>query len=207
VTTVTLVALDVAILPPPDVAARAIALSAALPARPGSRGPGDTGSERLVLDGDHLPHVTLTQHFVHARELELALSHVDAVLATQPPLPLVVTGGGRSGQTLWMSVKRTPDLFNLHERLMDALRGLERQGGGPRAFYDGDGRVRDVLWVGGFRLKAGGSAFTPHITLGHGPEVPAIEPFAFEATTVAACHLGRFCTCRRVLRAWTLKRA
>lgn len=203
----TLVALDVAILPPPDVAARAIALSAALPARPGSSGPGDTGSERLVLDGDHLPHVTLTQHFVHARELELAFSHVDAVLATQQPLPLVVTGGGRSGQTLWMSVKRTPELFNLHEWLMDALHGLERQGGGPRAFYGGDGRVRDVSWVRGFRLKASGSAFTPHITLGHGPDVPAIEPFTFEATTVAACHLGRFCTCRGVLRAWSLKRA
>lgn len=203
----TLVALDVAILPPPDVGARAIALSAALPA-PLSRGSGDAApSERLVLDSQHLPHVTLTQHFVRGSDLALAFSHIDAVLATQPPLPIVVTGGGRSRQTLWMSVKRTPELFNLHERLMEALRGLERQGGGPRAFYDGDGRVRDVLWVGGFRLKASGSAFTPHITLGHGPDAPAVESFAFEATTVATCHLGRFCTCRRVLRAWDLTRA
>ena len=203
----TLVALDVAILPPPDVAARAVALSAALPP-PLARGSGDSiPTERLVLDSQRLPHVTLTQHFVRGSDLARAFTHIDAVLATQPPLPIVVTGGGRSRQTLWMSVKRTPELFNLHGRLMDALRGLERQGGGPHAFYDGKGRVRDVWWVGSFRHKASGSAFTPHITLGHGSEAPAIEPFAFEATSVAACHLGRFCACRRVLRAWSLKRA
>jgi hypothetical protein len=207
VTTVTLVALDVAILPPPDVAARAIALSEALPVPP-ARGSGDSvPSERLVLDDQHLPHVTLTQHFIRGSDLAFAFSHIDAVLAAQSPLPIVITGGGRSRRTLWLSVKRTPELLGLHRRLMDAMRGLERQEGGPRAFYDGDGRVRDVSWVGGFRRKASGSAFTPHITLGHGPDAPAIEPFAFEATTVAACHLGRFCTCRRVLRTWNLKRA
>ena len=90
---------------------------------------------------------------------------------------------------------------------MEALRGVERQGGGPHAFYDGDGRVRDVLWVASFRLKASSRSFAPHITLGHGAEIPAIEPFAFDATTVAACHLGRFCACRKVLRAWNLGRA
>jgi hypothetical protein len=62
----------------------------------------------------------------------------------------------------------------------------------------------DVIWVSGFRLKAAFGEFTPHVTLGHGKEPPAIEPFAFDATTVAACHLGRFCTCRRVLANWTL---
>ena len=192
-----LVALDVAILPPLDVIARAMELSAALPA----------AAERLQLDDEHLPHITLTQHFVREAELKIAYSHVDEVLAGQPPLSIVVTGGGRSRHTLWMSVQRSAELLDLHDRLMEALRGVERQGGGPHAFYDGDARVRDVLWVAGFRLQASSSAFTPHITLGHGTEVPEIEPITFEATMVAACHLGRFCTCRRVLRAWDLKRA
>ena len=105
-----------------------------------------------------------------------------------------------------MTVTRTPELLDLHERLMAALRGLERPGGTPDAFFEGDARVRDVLWVAGFRLQASFGAFTPHITLGHGDQAPAIEPLAFEATTVAACHLGRFCTCRSVLREWKLGR-
>jgi hypothetical protein len=64
--------------------------------------------------------------------------------------------------------------------------------------------LRDVLWVTGYRLKSGFHHYTPHITLGHGTEPPAIEPSGFEADTVAVCHLGKFCTCRQVLREWRL---
>ena len=65
-----------------------------------------------------------------------------------------------------------------------------------------------MLWVTGYRLKSSFHHFEPHITLGHGSAdpgaVPRIEPFTFDADTVAVCHLGRHCTCRKVLRSWTL---
>lgn len=182
--------------------ARAVALSAALrPRHPGS----EAAHGRLQLNDEHLPHVTLTQHYVRETNLERAFAQVETVLAGHEPIPLVVSGSGRSRHTLWMTVTRTPELLDLHERLMAAMRGFEHPGGGRDAFFDDDARVRDVLWVAGFRLQASGSAFTPHITLGHGDEAPAFEPMACTATTVAACHLGRFCTCRRVLRSWDLR--
>jgi hypothetical protein len=87
---------------------------------------------------------------------------------------------------------------------MEELRGVERQNGGPAAFYEGEGRVADVVWLAGYRLKSSLERFTPHITLGHALEPPDVEPFSFEASAIAACHLGRFCTCRRVFRRWTL---
>jgi 2'-5' RNA ligase len=189
-----LVAMDVAILPPADVTARAIEFSAALPSE----------RSQYRLDAEHLPHITLTQQFVRQDELDSAFARIDEALQQQRPLRIAITGGGQSGHTLWLSVERTPDLQELHERVMEALRGLERPDGGPHAFFEGQGRMGDVLWVAGFRLKSSFGAFTPHITLGHGNEPPSVEPFAFDATTVAACHLGRFCTCRRVLRAWDL---
>jgi hypothetical protein len=105
-----------------------------------------------------------------------------------------------------MAVERTPELVDLHERLMEALRGLERSGGMAAAFFDHDPRVNDLLWVSGYRLKSSFSEYAPHITLGHGAAPPSIEPFAFDAATIAVCHLGRFCTCRRVLRSWSLAR-
>jgi 2'-5' RNA ligase len=189
-----LVAMDVAILPPADVTARAIEFSAALPSE----------RSQYRLDAEHLPHITLTQQFVRQDELDSAFARIDEALQQQRPLRIAITGGGQSGHTLWLSVERTPDLQELHERVMEALRGLERPDGGPHAFFEGQGRMGDVLWVAGFRLKSSFGAFRPHITLGHGNEPPSVEPFAFDATTVAACHLGRFCTCRRVLRAWDL---
>ena len=191
-----LVALDVAILPPPDVMARAIAYSAALPGE---------GSELLRLDAQHLPHITLTQHFVKYDELDGAYAEIDELLERQRPLHITVTGGGQSAHTLWMTIERTPQLLELHERLMQALKRLERTGGDAHAFFDGGGRVGDVHWVAAFRQNSSFGAFTPHITLGHGARPPAVEPIAFRATAIAACHLGRFCACRRVLRAWELK--
>lgn len=194
---VKIVALDVAILPPPDVMSSAIAWSAALPAE---------GSQGLRLDAEHLPHITLTQQFVRHEELDVVFSHIEDVLENQAPLRIRITGGGQSGHTLWLTAERTPELLALHQQLMDALRGLERPHGGKHAFYDEAGRVGDVLWVSSFRLESSFGAFTPHITLGHGARAPDVEPFAFDATTIVACHLGRFCTCRKVLRSWELKR-
>ena len=119
-------------------------------------------------------------------------------------LTLNVNGSGKSGHTIWMAIERSAAIASLHEQVMDALRGYERPGGTAAAFVDGDARVGDVLWVTGYRLKSSFGAFTPHITLGHGDDAPDIAPFTFVADTVAACHLGRFCTCRRALRTWEL---
>jgi len=191
-----LVAVDIAILPPPDVTATAVAASAALPAE---------ASKGLRLDAEHLAHITLAQLFIRDEELDAAFTLIDAVLAPLTPPRIIATGaGGKGGHTLWISIEKTPELSALHEQVMETLRGYERPDGGPGAFFEGEGRVGDMLWVAGYRLKAALGEFNPHITIGHGATPPAIEPFAFDATTVAACHLGRFCTCRRVLRGWTL---
>jgi 2'-5' RNA ligase len=189
-----LVAIDVAILPPADVSARVRAWSAALPEH----------GEGFRLDAEHLPHVTLIQSFVREEELPLAFEHVDEVLRGRAELRIAVTGGEKGGSSVSMAIERTPELDQLHEALMHALVGVERPGGTPAAFFDGDARVADVLWVTGYRLKNSFGSFAPHITLGHAPEPPSIEPFSFVADTVAACHLGRFCTCRRILRSWSL---
>jgi hypothetical protein len=192
-----LLAVDVAILPPPDVRRRAIQLSATLP---------HEDFEGLRLDDEHAPHITLTQQFVRSDDLDRIGERLDLVLRTEPPVGVHVTGGGTTlGGTVWMAIQRTDALVSLHERLMEALREFEQVGGGPSAFLDGDARLADVVWVTAYRLKSSFLAYAPHITLGHASEQPRIGPFTFDATTVAACHLGRFCTCRRVLRAWDLR--
>jgi len=191
-----LIAIDVAILPPPDVARRAVALSEAL--RPNE-------SQGLRLGPDYLPHVTLTQQFVRVDTLEDVLGHVDEVLRGYAPITLRVTGGGKGGSSVWMALDRTPELVDLHEHLLRATQPLEEAGGGPAAFFSGDARERDVRWVREYRRESSFGAFTPHITLGHAAEPPLVEPMEFIATTVAACHLGRFCTCRRIIRRWELR--
>ena len=190
-----LLALDVAILPPPSVSKRAIELSAALPA---------ADSQGLRLDDDRLPHITLTQQFVAAQDIDAVLAQVEATITNYDTLHLNVTGPGRGQSAVWMSIAPALDLVELHRELMDGLIRFERPDGTSAAFVDGDARPRDVAWVAGFRRTSSYDAFRPHITLGHSATLPAVEPLAFGASTIAACQLGRFCTCRRVLRRWEL---
>lgn len=194
-----LIAIDVALLAPPDVNRRAIETSASL----SPRSPSDE-SEGPRLDEEHLPHITLSQHFVRENELDAVFEKLDEALRGQPPVGIHVTGGGHGGSSLWLAVDPTTAVVGLHERIMEALRGLERPGAGTGAFFDPDARMKDVLWVTSYRLKSSFGAYTPHITVGHGSRPPEVEPFTFDATKVAVCHLGRFCTCRRVLRTWDL---
>jgi 2'-5' RNA ligase len=191
-----LLALDVALLLPPDAREQAVRLSQALTPAAAKAG--------LRLDADHLPHITLTQQFVRADEIDAVLERIDETLRGQPPLAVRVTGGGKDGSSVWMAVERTAGIDLLHERLMESLRGLERPAGTAAAFFEGDARLADVAWVTSYRLQSSLGAFKPHVTLGHAAKPPAITPFEFQATTVAACHLGRFCSCRRVLRSWDL---
>ena len=192
-----MLALDVALLLPPEVFRRAVVISAGLPA---------SESQGLRLDDAHLPHVTLTQQFIRADDLAAVLETVGRTLEGHPPLTLHVTGAGRGTGAVWMAIERTMSLVSLHERLMDALEPWEQPGGGETAFHDKDARPGDVAWVERFRSASSFTTFTPHVTLGHAAVPPALEPFTFEASSVAACQLGRFCTCRRVLASWPLER-
>lgn len=191
-----LLALDVALLLPPDAREQAVRLSQALTPAAAKAG--------LRLDADHLPHITLSQQFVRADEIDAVLDHIDQAVRGQAPITVRVTGGGKGSRSVWMAIDRTAELASLHERLMEALRGLERPGGTAAAFFEGNARIGDVAWVTTYRLKSSLGAYNPHVTLGHASKPPDIAPFAFQATTVGACHLGRFCACRRVLRRWDL---
>jgi 2'-5' RNA ligase len=191
-----LIAIDVALLPPQDVADAAIALSTALPS---------TESQGLVLGPTHLPHITLTQQFVTHEDLPQIAGSISQVVTGREVLPLRITGAGRGTSAVWMQVARTAALEDLHRRLMDALRPFERRGGTAAAFANADARPSDVGWVAGFRGSSAYERFAPHITLGHAARLPRVEPVAFHAGVVALCHLGRFCTCATILESWTLE--
>lgn len=190
-----LVALDIAILPPPAVTRRAVDLSASLPS-------GE--SQGLLLGPEHLPHVTLTQQFVRTVDLDAFFERVEATLRTCAPLRLRVPGGAMGSHTVWLAIDRDSALVALHRQLLEATQAFEQTGGDVTAFFGGDARDRDVNWVRNYRTASSLDRFLPHITLGHAAGPPLVEPFEFDATTVAVCQLGRFCTCRRILRAWEL---
>lgn len=190
------IAIDLAVLLPTDIRAVVERMNARVD---GAAGHG------FRFDATHHPHVTLSQHFINADRITDVCTRVSIVLSGLLPLNLHVTGSreGRTAQVL--VIAQTQPLQRLHERLMDTLVTNEVPGDAD-AFQQDDTPPRnaDVAWVTRFRTDASVARFDPHITVGIGPDPVTTDPFSFTARTIAACRLGRFCTCRDQLACWTL---
>ena len=153
-----------------------------------------------------LPHVTLVQQFAREDELTALFDAVNIVLSDTQPLELRTTTVAHGQTTSTLGLEQTSVLLDLHCRLMGRLAAFERDAGSVGSFHinGGPARTGDVEWVRNFRTKSAYVRFKPHITLGVGNLVSQIEPLAFTTPHVAACHLGRYCTCRVELAEWTL---
>lgn len=191
-----LLALDVALLPPAACRPRLAALNAALDAPP----------HGFRFDDTHLPHVTLAQQLVAAGRLAEIIRCVARTVRTAAPLRLRSTGLSRGRTTSSLRLAPTAALARLHAGVMDALLPFEAGPGDASAFHSNGEppRPADLEWVTRFRDRAAYARFDPHITLGVGAAPGAAAALDAEAERVALCHLGRYCTCRRVLAEWTL---
>ncbi len=192
-------AIDIALLLPDSVGHSLTALNRTL--RPPPDG--------FHFDSTHLPHLTLVQQFAKPRDLEAIAGVVDEVIQHQAPLALMTTHISCAQTSSTLGVKRTGELATLHRRLIEGLEPFRNGAHGDDkhdAFWtDGDGpRSADIAWVATFREQSALQRFDPHITVGVGPLAAGVAPTPFVVTRLAMCQLGRFCTCRRILHAWTL---
>ncbi len=191
------IAIDVAVLLEGEAAARARAVNAVLAAG---------HADALRLDGTHLPHVTLAQQFVERARLDDLFAELDRILRHEPEVQLAVSGASLEARSVHLVVDPAPDLQRLHELIMDAIEPFESPEGGADAFEADDETIRrrDVEWVRSYREHAAYAHYRPHVTVGHGETVSPFAAAEWPARRVAVCRLGRFCTCRSVLRDWVL---
>ena len=194
-------AIDIALLLPAGLRQRLTALNHTL--RPPPNG--------FSFDSTHLPHLTLVQQFARRKDLEEITEITGEILSAQAPLELVTTDVSCAHVSSTLGIGLTHELGLLHRRLMHGLepfvaRDRASAEAAPNAFWSDDEPPRraDIEWVAQFRLQSAFERFDAHITIGAGALAAQIDPTRFVATEVALCHLGRFCTCRRVLSAWTL---
>ena len=187
-----LIAIDLALVPPEWVQERARRINQEL------------GEGGLQLDTTHVPHLTLAQCFVWRASLPMLIERLSLEWRSAAAVPVSSIALVEQESTVSFLLDRTPELLELHVRLMDALKGWEEEGGDASAFYpEGEpARDKDVSWVANFRTAASYREFIPHITLGFGRSLARSEPFDFLANRVGLFHLGRFCSCRALLHDW-----
>ena len=196
------IAIDVVLLPSPEVAKRAIQVSAEL-ARV-------SGNTKIVLDDSRvLPHISLCMGVVDESDLpevEHILNDVseqfDALtLEVQGPVAVPIPTNERIAV---LPIQNTHALQQLHETIMARLKHLITEDAEREMFVEPH-NVEQIscTWVNGYSE----AAFFPHITVGFDEVNASGFPAQFKATKLAVCHLGNYCTCRKKLFDLTLHEA
>ncbi len=192
-----IIAVGVVLLLPEEVQERVCQLNSLLHAeRP----------DGFLFGPSTVPHLSLAQLFVRRSSLLALIERLDKTLRETEPLPLSVAKISGRGAVASLRIARTPELFRLHAQMMDEVKSLSEDLGGMESFFsDGEpARSQDAEWVTRFRGRASYKRFVPHITLGNGhPPVPDVI-LKFTTAEAGLFHLGRFCTCRKLLHRWKL---
>lgn len=173
-----------------------------------------------ALDATHLPHVTLLQRFVRAKDLDAGTTTITKVLFSEHPTAIELTTKSLDYvkfadlAVAVLVVERTPELVRLHHKITDAVAPFSVNGGTPAAFVGAEAVVGTVDWVETFVPKASGENYFPHITAGIATEpflknlkAKLFEPIAFWPDALAVFQLGNFGTAAKKLREYHPKKS
>ncbi|MFH1073205.1 MAG: hypothetical protein V1743_07295 [Nanoarchaeota archaeon] len=183
------IAIDVVLLPPEEIMERAIAIN------------GNLKEDPIQLNKRNcLPHISLCMGVVKEEDLPIVKKLITEIASYHSKLSLTIGRINREQTTF--DIKKTDDLQKLHEHIMTAL--------SPYLSYDATTRMcyspppvveKTVFWINNYREKSSFANYFPHITLGISNVTDKKLDIRFTASTLALCHLGNYCTCRKILHA------
>jgi len=198
------IAVDIVLLPPESVVDASIAINNRLVER--------TGNHEVVLDKQGMiPHITLAMGTVKWSDLAVLGRRLDEIVHQYLPLATAITelatvsssrGDIVSGFNIW----RTDDLQALHESVMTLLLAFDT-GEVAASMIAGWGHepidAFTTEYIRDFPKQSAYANYSSHITLGYGDAREDFREFSFPlpflCTSAAICHLGNFCTCKKVL--------
>jgi len=190
------IAVDIVLLPPPEIADMAVEANRRL---------ADPAGGIALNSTDCLPHISLAMGCIETGRIDQVREVLRSIAAETGELKLAIIGvamvTGASGIVISsLIVGKTKQLQILHERVMERLENhldsaaSAEMFAGPRPIAQSS-----VEWVGTFREKSAFENFVPHITIGLGRTRPLDAPVEFIPPALALCRLGNHCTCRKVL--------
>lgn len=197
------IAIDVVLLPDQTITDLAIRISRKLSLK---------HTDKIALNADTcLPHISLAMGAIDLRTINEVATILNDIAAVRHAFNLKVQAFRSSvinlGETISeFSIENSPDLQSLHETVMSRLRSFlsydisAEMLLSPPAIED-----FSLFWIRNYPKNSSFNNFSPHITLGSGTLEKMSFPPSFCAPTLALCHLGNYCTCRKVLYSWPLK--
>ncbi len=192
------IAVDIALLPPQATTEEIIALTSHLP----------DASTRLNAQ-DCLPHITLAMGLLSKDKLSLVVAALKNLTVDIGKMSISIKSARSyqwKGSTLEpfseLVVDLSPELTNLQAEVMRLCM--------PHLTYDNvqvnhffsppPVDEHSIYWVEHYREHhESRDSFRPHITLGEGVIEKLERPITYSGSHLVVCHLGTYCTCRKVL--------
>lgn len=197
-------AIDIVLLPPPEVMEAALQVNRMLIEK--------TGDDAIRLDLVHqIPHVSLAMGCIAGSALSQLNVPLEQLVNRLLPMEIGIEGAVTvvtdSGDCVsGINLAKEDALLVLHRSVMAQLAGIGNEKCNQASFVRDDDEELTPFTLGyvpEYAEKAGYDQYSPHITLGNG-DVTTLEnlpvlPETATFSTLAVCHLGNHCTCRSVL--------
>lgn len=149
-----------------------------------------------------LPHISLCMGVMDEVDLLKVSKELEKIGEEFVALPLRITG--INSQHTAFDIERTNELQKLHEMIVERLANILTTDGTTEMCHSPpEVAEQSLLWINNYKEKFSFENFYPHITLGRSKIEAKELNIPFTASRFALCHLGTFCTCRKVL--WETK--
>ena len=197
------IAVDVVLLPSQEVTNQAIEVNKRLL---------EQYTDRIVLDKENcLPHISLAMGCINERDIPDIERILRAIAKKYNPGKLNIAGISITTNALGekvssFEVKKTEKLLLLHEEVMRrTAQYFSYDVTAEMVLSPPKAGESTLLWIKNYPEKSAFENFFPHITIGYGQLGGFPFTAVFTASTLALCHLGNHCTCRKVLAAARLE--
>jgi len=194
----TKIAIDVVLIPPDNIIQLAMDINRTF---------SDTAEENYVLDAKTcIPHITLLMGLASRDQLPEVSHKLDVLAKKFSALKLKITHAKTSARpdgkvVSELEIDKTLELQKLHEGILDEMSSIFTYDGVRKEMFYNPPQVNEtpLFWVRGFAKTRVRENYNPHITLGVGEPNKTVTTVEFTASKLALCHLGNYCTCRKVL--------
>lgn len=190
-------AVDVVLLPPPKIMDRAIA---------GNRKLSPKNNNEITLNKKNcLPHITLAMGCIKKGEGLIVKNRLNDISKRFPRMELETVSSKR--KKAWFKIKNIDKLQLLHETVMiDLFRFFSYRVKEHMLCKSDKERINSITlnYIKHFPVTSSFGKYAPHITIGSGETDLTFPKIRFRVSELALCHLGNFCTCRKIIYSFNL---
>ena len=161
----------------------------------------------IFLDRDKsFPHVSLLMGCLRLDQIKQAEIMLKAIASQHKKMTLSITHmrivNVPTGDIMTLDIDPYDKLQLLHESLANDFAPLLSKDAMEADIFDSSPPASTLDWINGYIPNSCFENFWPHITVGYMKDnalSEKVEPFTFLASRLAICHLGNYCTCKRIL--------